>query len=565
MKRKKIAVAPAAEFQARRRLFALMGELYPADFEAWQPGGPTAFDGAILWEGCAEEKEILSTPNLDCLVVARSQAATIPVQKRTVKFAATASLDNAFRGQTMIEECIEAIPALRPLDRDEIVCRIDELPYWLVRKTDSATVSIVALEPEEILEGQTVYNHFNRRCWLRLLPFFHFLKRLTRDEAWEALPVRACLMFDDPNLHWPTYGFLDLRKLARHAKEFNYHASFAMVPLDAWFINPQVSALFRENLLNISLCMHGNDHAPAELGSSLDADDLTKLLAQALKRIDRFEKRSGVSVSRVMVPPYGAFREEVADPMLKLGYEATCVSRASLTSWNKDKARPACFGHPVAEFIGQGFPVIPRQVMAAGHEGSYRLAAFLNQPIIPHGHHQDCENGFDLLSNAANSINSLGQVIWSDMASISRSNYLTKRENGTLMVRMLSRRIVLPVDKDVRQVVVERPWISGDGKDEPLIFQEGKRTSFSGRFCRQSEAIPLKGGISVELISPPPAPTNYLEVAAPRFQVRSTVRRIFCEARDRLAPLASGIRGKTAVPHQKKSVVTFATAKQCPK
>ena len=545
MNRKKIAVAPASEFQARRRLFALMGELYPVDFEVWQPGGKNAFDGAILWECCAGEKEIMSTPNLDCLVVAKSPAATIPVQTRTVKFAATAALDNAFRGQTMIEECIEAIPALRLHDSDEIVCRIDSLPYWLVRKTDTATISIVALEPEEILEGQTVYDHFNRRRWLRLLPFFHFLKRLTCDGDWETPLVRACLMFDDPNLHWPTYGFLDLRKLARHAKEFNYHASFAMVPLDAWFINPQVGALFRENHLNLSLCMHGNDHAPAELGSAMDADSFTKLFAQGLKRIAGFEKRSGVSVARVMVPPYGAFQEGAADPMLKLGYEAACVSRASLTAWNKGRAWPASFGHSVAEFLGGGLPVIPRQVLAAGHDGTYRLAAFLGQPIIPHGHHQDCARGLDLLAAAANSINSLGKVVWTDMATISRSNYLTRRTNGTLVVKMLSRRITLPVSGDVKEMVIERPWISDDGTNEPLICQEGKQTHFSGRFGRHSAAMPLQCKNSVEIFSAPGDAVDYREIGSPRFQLWPKTRRLLSETRDRLAPLRFKMRPKT--------------------
>lgn len=548
MKRKKIAVAPASEFQSRRRLFALLGELYPADFEVWQPGAATAFDGAIFWEGCAGEKEITAARNLDCLVVARAQRAVIPVQKCTVKFAATPALDNAFRGQTMIEEGIEELPELRPRDSDEIVCRIDSLPYWLVRRADGAAVSVAALGPEEFLDGQTVYDHFNRRRWLRLLPYFHFLKRLTRDDAWEAPPVRACLMFDDPNLHWPTYGFLDLRKLARHAREFNYHASFAMVPLDAWFINPQAGALFRENRRHLSLCMHGNDHAPAELGAALDADGFTKLFAQGLKRIDGFEKRSGVSVARVMVPPHGAFQESAADPMLKLGYEAACVSRASLTAWNKGKTWPATFGHPAVEFVGGGLPVIPRQVLAAGHEGTYRLAAFLGQPIIPHGHHQDCANGLDLLGAAASSINSLGKVVWTDMAAISRSNYLTRRTNGTLAVKMLSRRITLPVDGDVKEIVIERPWISDDGTNEPLVCREGNQTRFSGRFGRHSAALPLPGKNSLEIISAPGEAVDFREIKPPRFQLWPMTRRLLSETRDRLAPLRSKMRPPTIIP-----------------
>ena len=544
VKRKTIVVAPEPEFQARRGLFGLLSELYPVDFEVWRPGGTPSFDGAILWEGCAGEKDILSTRNSGCLVVARPEESAVPVQKHAVTFATTAWLDGCFRGQNMAEEVIEELPALRPRDGDEIICRLDSRPYWLVRRMGGATVSVVALGPEEMGERETVYDHFNRRRWLRLLPVLHFLKRLTRDEAWNPPPLRACLMFDDPNLHWPTYGFLDMRTLARHAREFNYHVSFAMVPLDAWYINPRVSALFGEHRANLSLCMHGNDHTGAELGSPLDADDFTRLLAQGLKRIARFEKRSGIPVSRVMVPPYGAFREKVADPMLNLGYEGVCVSRASLTSWNKDKAWPASFGHSVAEFVGSGLPVIPRQVMAPGHEGSYRLAAFLNQPIIPHGHHQDCANGLDWLSHAADSINSLGKVIWSDMTSLSRSNYLTRRVDGTLAVRMLARRITLAVDKEVKELVVERPWIADGGEGESLVCREGNQTRISGLFGRQSAVLPLPGNRTVELISAPRNAVDYRAVESPRFQVWPKARRFLSEARDRMKAFSSGMRSQ---------------------
>ena len=108
---------------------------------------------------------------------------------------------------------------------------------------------------------------------------------------------------------------------------------------------------------------------------------------------------------------------------------------------------------------------------------------------------RDCENGFDLLSNAADRVDSLGKVISSDMASLSRSNYLTQRENGTLMVKMLSRRITLPVDEDsggsgCRTAVDFRRW---KGR-VPLIFREGDRARTAGAFGRQSERCRIGQG-----------------------------------------------------------------------
>jgi hypothetical protein len=545
VKRKRIIVAPETEFQSRRRLFDVLSRLYPVDFEAWHPGESRAFDAAICWEGCPGENEVIALSNGESLMVARSEGPLVTVQKGGAKFGASSSLDHCFRSQGMVDECIESFSALKLRDGDEVLCSLEGQPCWIGRRGQRGTTWITALAPEEFGETQTVYDHFNRRRWLRLLPFFQYLKRLTQTENWDTPPVRACLMFDDPNLHWPTYGFIDLRKLAVHAQENNYHVSCAMVPFDGWFVNARARALFKEQAARLSLCMHGNDHTHTELGATLDSEGFTRMLAQALRRIDQFEKKSGVPVSRVMVPPYGAFRESVANPMLNLGYEAVCVSRASLTSWNKGRAWAATFGHSVAEFIGTGFPVIPRQVMAPGHEGTYRLAAFLGQPIIPHGHHQDCANGFDLLTNVANSINSLGQVAWMDMASLSRSNFLTRRSGDTLVVKMLARHIALPLVEGVKEIVVERPWIGADGS-EPLRCTAGEQTIFSGKHGAASPAISISGKRTVSLLSPAPSGLNYQDVPAPRFQAWSTARRFLSEARDRISPLGSRIGRKPA-------------------
>src|SRR5581483_7577219 len=140
------------------------------------------------------------------------------------------------------------------------------------------------------------------------------------------------------------------------------------------------------------------------------------------------------------------------------------------------KAWAPAFGHAMTEFLN-GLPVIPRHVMAPGHDGAYRLAAFLGQPIIPHGHHQDCSTGYDLLERVAGSINALGNVVWSDMAALSRSNYRTRRTDETLVVRMLSRRISVPAMDGVKEILVERPWIPANaGHTEPLVCRAGTQT-----------------------------------------------------------------------------------------
>jgi hypothetical protein len=486
VERKIVAVGGDREFRGHRRLFELFADLYPVDFVSWSQESLTPCDGVILLDATAQEIATLSAHGLSCLAVSKAEGPMIAVEKGLAKFGKTALVDGYFCGQTMTEEGIREFSPLRIRDGDEVVCSLESQPYWLVRDSGLVPASVVALGPEEFSEKTTVYDRFNRRFWLRLLPFFHFLKQLTQDVNWTPPPLRACLMFDDPNLHWKSYGFIDFAKLARHARESNYHAAFAMVPLDGWFVHSAAASLLQENQRHLSLLMHGNNHTKAEFGSAHSADTFTRSLAQAIRRIEHFERRSGLSVARVMAPPYGAFREIVADVMANLGYEAACVSRASLTSWNKEKNWPSFFGHSVAEFVGAGAPVIPRHVMAYGHEGSYRLAAFLNQPIIPHGHHQDCAGGFDLLAHVASEINSLGEVIWSDMTSISRSNYLTRREPERLFAKVLARRVTVPLDGSVQEIVVERPWIAPDAEPEPLICRQGNRTFLAKRSGHES-------------------------------------------------------------------------------
>jgi hypothetical protein len=103
------------------------------------------------------------------------------------------------------------------------------------------------------------------------------------------------------------------------------------------------------------------------------------------------------------------------------------------------------------------------------------------------------------------------------------------------------------VDKDVREVVVERPWISADGKRESLVCREGDRAHTSGAFGRYSAAIPVSGQGRVELISQSADAVDYREVESPRFQVWSRARRFLSETRDRLAPLGFGRHTKLVV------------------
>lgn len=538
--RKKVLVTPSAEFDRRTGFFELLAGLYPVDFVPGPPHAAEAADAVIAWLDSTQDRRALERTGKDVLAIVGEGKLRVTVTHGRADFGRTDRIDRCFREQTLHECGIRDFPPLGVKEHDVILCSLDSHPYWICRPQEKSQFSIIALGPPIVTAQHTVYQLFNRLTWLRLLPFLHFVKRLTQADDWTPPPLRACLIFDDPNLHWDSYGFMDFPTLARHAAAFNYHAAVAMIPADTWYFNPAAARSFRQHPRELSLLIHGNNHVALELGAMVDAEASARLLAQALRRIERFERRSGLSVARVMVPPHGAFWTGAANAMLSLGYEAVSVSRASLTSWNKEMPWPAAFGHGIVEFVGDGFPVIPRQAMARNHEGSYRLAAFLNQPIVPHGHHRDCAEGLSLLAHVAREINSIGNVTWSDMTTLSRSNYQTRRSGDTLFVRMLARDVTLPApDADVRQIVAERPWISGgEAPPEILVCEQDKQIRFAGHARRQTDGIAVTGG-AINLYSRPRHPLDPHLLEAPALRLWPILRRLLSETRDRVAPLLS--------------------------
>ncbi len=538
IRRKKFLVAPAAEFEARAPLFRLLARLYPADFAAAPVAAAVAGDAAIVWAKTTAEIRDLVDRGVQALVIAPPYSPRVAVTTGRVSFGPAHWLERCFRQQSMHDESVREFTPLVLAEGDEPVCYLSGWPYWVSNRQGAAQVCTIAAGPPYVTDAHTVYQHFNRLTWLRLLPFLHFVKRLTAAENWSPPPLRACVMFDDPNLHWDTYGHIDFRALARHAEACNYHAAFAMIPADTWYARPRTAQLFREQTTRLSLLMHGNDHTPAEFGTGGTADGHLHALAQALRRVDRFERHSGLDVSRVMAPPHGAFRAEAGEPMLRLGYEAVCVSRSSLRNWNEERRWPAAFGHNIVELLDPGFPVIPRQAMGRNQEDSYRLAAFLDQPIIPHGHHGDCADGLGLITRVADAINGLGAVTWLDMKTLSRTNYQTRRVGDILFVRMLARRVTLPApDPDVRLLIAERPWMTEDTPaQEVLICRQGAETSHDSPTTRVSACISVHGPCAINLYAPPPDPLDHRFVEPPRRRVWSVVRRMLSESRDRLTP-----------------------------
>jgi hypothetical protein len=389
----------------------------------------------------------------------------------------------------------------------------------------------------------------------------HFLREVCGASAWDGPALRGSLVLDDPNLHWLSYGYVRYPRLAQQAEAHGYHVGIAMVPIDGLLVHPRAVDVFRHSPA-LSLLIHGNDHVKLELGRPLHRAAAVALAGQALRRMAGVERRHGVTVCRVMVPPhddhlaagehacdptFGACSEEMMIAMLLTGFEALCSYGPTPGSGGRALQGWA----PADVHLGGGLPGIHRLPLDASVD-ELVLRAFLDHPIVLFGHHGDLGRDPDVLADAAARVNQLGEVHWSSLTDIVRSNFFTHRQGDTIRVRAFTRRFRLQSQVGVRNVVVETPTAHGCGEDVVTLLTE-------------VDSRPL--GVPGRLGSPLPLPPDSVAIRlyrqggiephqAPRPSPRAwpMVRRCLTEGRDRCQPLLPRgrvrRRGRTAQGHR---------------
>ncbi len=536
-KRKLVGVAPPEAFAARPRLLAALEAAHPVRFEPRPFGDSRGLDGAIVFrdETAAGELPQATCPNLVL------DAAPGDRERATVVLSEDQLLDPVLRGKRLVDDGAEAARAPEASQSDDgrtVLARVARTAVWSVQEgPNAAFASTVA--PAELREGEALRDLLRAGRWLSLLPVVHFLRRLGAPLAWTPPPLRASMMFDDPNLHWSSYGRLGFAELARHASRHGYHVSIAMVPLDGQLVHDSTGRLFRERRDIFSLVMHGNDHTRLELYRDMAPADRCALVAQALRRTHSFERRYAIHVDRVMSSPHGLSAEDAMSAMFRLGVEAFTADCPF--PWAPPDTPPPGWplaGWEAAQLLASGFPVLPRYLFSKPLDDLV-LRAFLHQPLIVYGHQG---TSLDLLAAVARTVNGLGEVRWSSLEAIARSNYVTRKEGATLRVRAYSRRLSIELPDDVEQVTVELPPAYGADGLTRLVCRglDGAASSFTlpgadGAGWVVSPPVPV-GGRRVELEIVPQAPVDPFDVPPPQPTPWPILRRVLTEGRDRLLP-----------------------------
>jgi hypothetical protein len=528
-----VGVMPQAAMHARPRLLDTLEAAMPVRFEPRDLGAFAGLDAAlVLGDDLALADRGTPVP---CLV-ASDRPDPGERTRRRVAFRPAAALDERLHGRLLDDERAETRPvAVR--DGDEVLALCDGAPVWVRRQAAGAPVDLVAAPPEELAPGQCLRDRFRAGRFLDLLPLVQFLREVSAAHAWAPPPARACLVIDDPNLHWRSYGFVDFPELAAHARRDGYHASIATVPLDGWWVHPGTARLFRSGS-PLSLSVHGNNHGRRELGAPSERDALPTV-AEALRRIQALERRCHVPIARMMVAPHGVCSEASMRALLRLGFEGICIDRPYPWLSRPPADRPLAGWEP-SELVAGGFPVVPRQHFH-GPRDDLLFRALLGQPLVLYGHHGDLADGPDLLRELATEVARLGSVHWCSMQAISRSNFSARREGDTLRIRLHARRVEVTPPADVERVVVEAPAALGHA-GKALATADGDTAgtalvdlSEPGTASAVDLASTVRGVLEISL--PEPDRVDPAGVPPPPWRPWPVVRRILTEGRDRAMPV----------------------------
>lgn len=521
-----VGIYPQGQVERRARLFGALSQAFPTvRFEAREAGAWTGLDALIEFGGDSEAGAAATAGTRALAMLGPEGEAD---QALDVFFADAPGLDRRLRGQALTQAHLGR-QVRTAAGGGQLLASVNGRPLW----TRLGRLDVAALAPLELSAGEPLRNRLGRERSLALLPLLELLREVTAAERWQPPPPRATFLVDDPNLHWPSYGYLKLPALAAHAAEHGYHLSLAMVPLDAWFAHPAAASLLRAER-SLSLIVHGNDHLGGELGNVREEAAALALAAQAQRRIAAFEQRTAIPVSGVMVPPHEACSQAMTRALARAGFRAITMTRPyrwlappSLHWLTAPAEVGALAGWRPADLAPGNLPVLLRHPFADEDCSNAELVlrAYLDQPLILYGHHADLAGGLGVLARRTAEVNRLG-VAWASLGEIAETNYESRVEGQLLRIRPHSRRIAVEVPEGVTEAVVEPAPGSEPGE---LVATPAGSVAAGEPF-----SVEGAGALSLALEARDAVAPD--TVPAPRRRLWPFARRLLAEGRDRAAP-----------------------------
>ena len=464
-----VAVIPDAAAAGHRPLLDALERAYPVRFVGDGDAELAAAAAVIVFPG-GRLPERLAVPSL--VLEGEPAAGAAPFR---VHMHEHDRLARALRGQQLAERTAPSPGPLAPAAGQEVLAEVGDAPVWLRGDDGGIARETAAAAPPTLEHGDLLRDHLTAGRFWSLLPIVHFLQGICGGRAQQ--PLHACFVIDDPNIRWASYGSVRYRELAADAREHGYHVAVATIPLDLTLPGHRAAAVFREHPRRLSLAVHGNDHLRLELERARSERDADRLVATAIARVERFERRAGLRIDRVMCPPHGGCSPATLRSLFAHDFLGLAASRPFPWNWFGEHDDWPAAGWMPAQLVG-GLPVLPRYSLANDLDDLV-FRALLGQPLIIYCHQADLRAGLDPFREAAARTARLGDVEWTSLAEIARRNVSVHESGELATVTLYSRdarvrrprapqlRIEIPRIYGPRQALAL--WVDGVAHDvEPL-------------------------------------------------------------------------------------------------
>ena len=525
-----VSIVPQSALAANGELLLALEEAFPVRFVGSSDAEIDASGAAIVFPGGVRPSRL----PIPCLSLTGGPAPGGGDRAVGVEMARDAGLDRALHGQSLRDEH-HGLPAPVPVGRGfRVLATAFGAPVWVVKDSPAGREETASAHPPMLGEREFLRDHLTAGRFWSLLPIAHFLKRLSFGLSGALERHRACFVIDDPNVRFSSYGHVHFGALARDARDCGYHVALATIPLDLVLPGGRTAGVLREFPSHLSLAVHGNDHVRHELARP-SARDAERIARSAVARVERFERRVGVRVDRVMCPPHGAFCPAALSALFRAGFLGLAASTPFGWDGFSEHRAWRLGGWLPAQLTAGGFPVIPRYPLARSLDDLV-FRALLGLPLVVYCHHGDLRAGLEPLRAAAARIAALGTVDWMSLSSIARDCVRMCTVDDALEVILFSRDARIPrPDAPVVHVKIPRVF---DVTDPILLAIDGERHDVTPR---------PDGGAELHVTTPAGGPTLRVQMLA-RDGLRAATawgwcprpwpvaRRAMTETRDRLAP-----------------------------
>ena len=112
---------------------------------------------------------------------------------------------SVLRGREFMIKAAAVMVGIEPAPDEMVVASADGRPLWVASRSSGYYCHRVGIPFPILSPNEDIFDYFNEERFIRVLPLIQFLRDVTSDEEWST-PLRAAMMFDDPNLHWLRYG-----------------------------------------------------------------------------------------------------------------------------------------------------------------------------------------------------------------------------------------------------------------------------------------------------------------------------------------------------------------------